>query len=71
MARAEKEEAEAHGAMQREAIQKAVQQAKAAGFPTDLEEKESYFMEEVSKGESLCSEGMYRQQMAHSRPADI
>lgn len=58
MARAVKEEAEAHGAMQREEIKKAVQQAKAEGFPTDLEEKESYFMGEVGKGESLCSEGM-------------
>ncbi|RJE20717.1 hypothetical protein PHISCL_06938 [Aspergillus sclerotialis] len=56
LARAVKEEAEAHGAMQREAIKKAFQQAQAEGFPTDLEEKESFFMSEVAKGESLCSE---------------
>lgn len=58
LARAVKEEAEAHGAMQKEAIKKAVQQAKAEGFPTDLEEKESYFMGQVAKGETLCAEGM-------------
>lgn len=61
LARAVKEEAEAHGAMQREAIKKAFQQAQAEGFPTDLEEKESFFMSEVAKGESLCSEGMSQQ----------
>lgn len=58
LARAVKEEAEAHGAMQKETIKKAVQQAKAEGFPTDLEEKESYFMGQVAKGETLCAEGM-------------
>ncbi|KAL3469624.1 mitochondrial outer membrane translocase complex, subunit Tom20 domain-containing protein [Aspergillus californicus] len=57
MARAVKEEAEAQGAEFRENIKKAVQQAKAEGFPTDLEEKESYFMGQVAKGEGLCSEG--------------
>ncbi|RMJ28117.1 hypothetical protein PHISP_01057 [Aspergillus sp. HF37] len=78
MARAEKEEAEAHGAMQREAIQKAVQQAKAEGFPSDLEEKESYFMEEVSKGESLCSEdhvqaalAFYKALKVYPQPKDL
>ena len=58
MARAVKEEAEAQGAAQREAITKAVQQAKDEGFPTDLEEKEAYFMGQVARGESLCTEGM-------------
>jgi import receptor subunit TOM20 len=58
LARAVKEEAEAQGAMQREAIKKAVQQAKDEGFPTDLEEKEAYFMGQVARGESLCAEGM-------------
>ncbi|PKX95208.1 TOM complex receptor protein TOM20 [Aspergillus novofumigatus IBT 16806] len=57
LARAVKEEAEAQGAMQREAIKKAVQQAKDEGFPTDLEEKEAYFMGQVARGESLCAEG--------------
>ena len=58
LARAVKEEAEAQGAQQREQIKKALQQAKEEGFPTDLEEKESYFMGQVAKGEGLCSEGM-------------
>ncbi|KAF9883839.1 hypothetical protein FE257_002730 [Aspergillus nanangensis] len=57
LARAVKEEVEAQGAMEREYIKKAVQQAKEEGFPTDLEEKEAYFMGQVAKGESLCSEG--------------
>lgn len=34
-----------------------MQSVKAEGFPTDLEEKESYFMNQVAKGEGLCSEG--------------
>ena len=59
MARVAKEEAEAHGAQQREAIKQAVQQAKDEGFPTDLEEKEAYFMGQVAQGESLCAEGMF------------
>ena len=58
MERAVKEEAEAHGAMQREVIKKVVQQAKDEGFPTDLEDKESYFMSQVAQGEALTGEGM-------------
>lgn len=57
-ARAIKEEVEAQGAQERESIKKLVQQAKDEGFPTDLEEKEGYFMGQVAKGESLCAEGM-------------
>jgi import receptor subunit TOM20 len=59
LARAVKEEAEALGAQERESIKKAVQQAKDEGFPTDLEEKEAYFMGQVARGESLCAEGMF------------
>jgi import receptor subunit TOM20 len=57
IARAVREEVEAQGAMQREAIKKAVAQAKAEGFPADLEEREAYFMGQVAKGESICAEG--------------
>ncbi|KAJ5102405.1 mitochondrial import receptor subunit (Tom20) [Penicillium alfredii] len=57
LARAVKEEAEAEGAAQREAIKLAVQKAKDDGFPADLEEKESYFMNQVATGEGLCAEG--------------
>lgn len=57
LARAVKEEVEAQGAQQRETIKAVVEQAKDEGFPTDLEEKEAYFMSQVAKGESLCAEG--------------
>ncbi|KAJ5712445.1 hypothetical protein N7493_008913 [Penicillium malachiteum] len=57
LAKAVKEEAEAHGAAQREVIKQAVQNAKEEGFPTDLEEKESYFMTQVAQGEGLCQDG--------------
>ncbi|PKY09345.1 putative mitochondrial import receptor subunit [Aspergillus campestris IBT 28561] len=56
MARAVKEEVEAQGAHERETIKQVVQQAKDEGFPTDLEEKEAYFMGQVAKGESICGE---------------
>lgn len=53
-----KEEAEAHTTRQRHAIQAAVEEAKEEGFPTDVEEKEAYFMQEVARGEGLSGEGM-------------
>ena len=59
MAKAVKEEVEAHGAAHRENIKKAVQSAKEEGFPADLEEKEAYFMGQVTKGESLCVDGTF------------
>ncbi|CAZ81995.1 unnamed protein product [Tuber melanosporum] len=34
----------------------AVAEAQAAGFPTDVEDKEAYFMREVAEGEGLCQE---------------
>ncbi|KAI9862239.1 MAG: hypothetical protein M1824_001620 [Vezdaea acicularis] len=55
-ARAAKEEAEAHGARQRELIKEAVAEAKAEGFPTNVEEKEAFFMEQVHKGENMAAE---------------
>lgn len=56
-ARAAKEEAEAHTVRQRQAIRAAVEEAKEEGFPTDVEEKEAYFMQEVARGEGLSGEG--------------
>ena len=56
-ARAAKVEAEAHGARQKEAIRDALNEAKEQGFPTEIEEKEAYFMQEVSRGETLCQDG--------------
>jgi len=57
-AKAAKEEAEAHGARQKAAIKAAVEESKEEGFPTDVEEKERYFMNEVARGEVLCQDGM-------------
>jgi mitochondrial import receptor subunit TOM20 len=57
-ARAAKEEAEAHTIRQREAIKTAVAEAKEEGFPSDVEEKEAYFMNEVARGEQLSQDGM-------------
>jgi import receptor subunit TOM20 len=42
---------------QRAAIRTAVQEAKDEGFPTDVEEREAYFMAEVARGEGLSSDG--------------
>ena len=55
-ARAAKEEAEAQGEQQKGAIKAAVNAAKDEGFPTDVEEKEAYFMNEVGQGEVLCQD---------------
>jgi import receptor subunit TOM20 len=57
-ARAAKEEAEAHSSRQRDALKIAVEEAKEEGFPTDVEEKEAYFMNEVARGEQLSQDGM-------------
>ena len=55
-ARAEKEEAEAQTKKQRKAIERAVEQAKEEGFPTDVQEKEAYFMDQVQRGEVLAGD---------------
>jgi len=57
-ARAAKEQAEAREAEPKQAIKNAVNEAKAEGFPTDVEDKEAYFMNEVGQGEILCQDGM-------------
>jgi import receptor subunit TOM20 len=59
-ARAAKEEAEAHTIRQRQAIRSAVAEAKDEGFPSDVEEREAYFMQEVARGEGLSSDGTQR-----------
>lgn len=58
-ARAAKEEAEAQDVQQKQAIEKAVSEARDEGFPTDVEDKEAYFMNEVGQGEVLCQDGTY------------
>lgn len=57
LARAAKEEAEAHKDRQRDALKAAVMEAQEDGFPVDVEEKEAYFMSEVARGEQLAQEG--------------
>ena len=57
-ARAAKEQAEAQGEQQKEAIKDAVNKARDEGFPTDVEDKEAYFMNEVAQGEVLCQDSM-------------
>lgn len=58
-ARIAKSQAEAQGVQQKQAIKAAVSLAKEDGFPTDVEDKEAYFMSEVARGETLCQDGMY------------
>lgn len=54
-----KQEAEAGAAARVAELKNALEQVKRNGeLPTDLEEKESFFMSQVALGESLCaSEG--------------
>ncbi|CAK7221001.1 mitochondrial import receptor subunit tom20 [Sporothrix bragantina] len=52
-ARAEKELAQQETVKQREVIKLAVELAKAEGFPSSVEEKEAFFLDQVSKGEAL------------------
>jgi mitochondrial import receptor subunit TOM20 len=58
-ARAAKEEAEAEGVRLKKAIKAAIRGALEEGFPTDVEEKETYFMSEISRGEALCQDGEF------------
>ena len=59
IAKAAKEEAEAQGQQQKQAIRDAVSEAQEEGFPTNVEDKEAYFMNEVGHGETLCQSGEY------------
>ena len=54
--RAEREEAEAHKQQTKLAIRKAVDEAKTEGFPTDVEEKEAFFLTQVQEGETLATD---------------
>jgi len=79
-ARAAKEEAEAHTVRQRQAIRAAVAEAKEEGFPSDVEEREAYFMQEVARGEGLSGEGtdnveaalcFYKALKVYPQPSDL
>ncbi|KAK2034399.1 MAS20 protein import receptor [Colletotrichum caudatum] len=54
--RAEKETAQQETIRQRQALKQAVDDAKDEGFPTDVEQKESYFLQQVSEGETLSAD---------------
>jgi hypothetical protein len=64
-ARAAKEEAEAQGKEQKKSIRAAVEKAREEGFPTDPDQIEMYFMQEVAKGEGLCAQGRVDPPTAH------
>ncbi|RDA82968.1 hypothetical protein CP532_0866 [Ophiocordyceps camponoti-leonardi (nom. inval.)] len=55
-ARAEREEAEASTRLRREAIRAKVDAAKEEGFPTGVEERETFFNDQVGAGEVLSSD---------------
>ncbi len=57
-ARIAKEEAEVQGKRQKEEIKQAVQEAIEEGFPTDVEEKEAFFMQQIAQGEALAGDGL-------------
>jgi import receptor subunit TOM20 len=63
-ARIAKEEAEIQGKQQREEIKTAVQEAIEEGFPTDIEEKEAFFMQQIAQGEALAGDGIL-QRLVH------
>ncbi|KAL8826660.1 MAG: hypothetical protein Q9191_003659 [Dirinaria sp. TL-2023a] len=65
--RAAKEEAEAQGAQQKKAIRAAVEAAWEEGYPTNVEDKEAYFMNEVGRGETLCQEAL----KVYPQPTDL
>ena len=54
-----KEAAEVQGLQQREQIKAAVQEALEEGFPTDIEEKESFFMQQIAQGEAMAGDGTF------------
>jgi hypothetical protein len=56
-ARLARTQAEAQGAQHRQAIKAALAEAAAEGYPTNVEEKEAFFMNEVARGETLCQDG--------------
>ncbi len=69
-ARIAKEEAETQGKQQKEEIKAAVQEALEDGFPTDIEEKEGYFMQQIAQGEALAGDGRPDHSNVYSIPTD-
>lgn len=55
-ARIAKEQTEAQGKRQREEIKAALQEALEEGFPTNIEEKEAFFLQQISQGEAMAND---------------
>jgi len=51
------ESAKAAERSQKEKIRKVVDEANEEGFPRDPEDTEAYFMQEVARGEGMCTDG--------------
>ena len=58
-AKAAKEQADAATTVQRRSIREAVDRVNEEGLPTDPEEVEKFFLEEVAAGETLCQDRMF------------
>lgn len=65
---------------QREAIKQAVDEAKEEGFPVSVEEKEAYFLDQVTMGEQLGADpsrtieaalAFYRGLKVYPQPGDL
>lgn len=56
-ARKAKEENEAQGKRQKEELKMLVQETLEEGFPKDIEEKEAYFLQQISQGEAMANDG--------------
>jgi len=57
VAKSTEAEAQASARGQKERIRRAVAEANEEGFPKDPEETEGYFMQEVARGEGMCTDG--------------
>lgn len=79
--KAQRAQAAAQNADQRSRLRETIIQVQAEGFPTDVGEKEAYFISEIARGESLCSEGddsavdaafcFYRALKVYPQPQDL
>ncbi|KAM7217065.1 Mitochondrial outer membrane translocase complex, subunit Tom20 domain containing protein [Rhypophila decipiens] len=79
-ARVNKEKAQADIQAQRQHVKQAVDEAKEEGFPTSVEEKEAYFLEQVQNGEILGQDpantfeaalAFYKALKVYPTPADL
>lgn len=57
LSKASEQEAKASERSQKEKIRQVVADANEEGFPKDPEETEGYFMQEVARGEGMCTDG--------------